>query len=249
MKTIFITSFCVFLLFPNAQQFSIEPKIVGGYDADPGQFKYIASLRDDNNNHHFCGATIITTRTLISAAHCKVIDIDDMVAVVGTTRLDDEAADRYTVIDFITHPDYNQYGYRSDVAVIILDEDIEFTNMVQPIRMTSRRVRGDERLTSAGWGYTSFPGQAPNNLQWMNQNVVSAEECQEMEPGTNIIGKICALEMEGQGVCSGDSGGPLVDRYQELVGVTSSGFRCARGRPDFFTDVYYFKRWIEANIQ
>ncbi|XP_065162204.1 chymotrypsin-2-like [Atheta coriaria] len=256
MKATILLCFCALVALTNVTLncsktlgTPLNTKIVGGWDAEPGQFKYIVSLRTDYNNYHFCGATIITPRSLVTAAHCKIIDVEYIVAIIGTTRLDDDNARRIPVKEFITHPDYNPSGIINDIAVVILTEDIEFNDMVQPLKLASRKVQDNERLTSSGWGYTSYPGQAPNNLQWMNQNVVNAEECHEMAPGETITGKICVLEMEGHGMCSGDSGGPLVDYYQELVGVTSSAFLCATGKPDFFTDVFYFKTWIEDHIQ
>lgn len=50
----------------------------------------------------------------------------------------------------------------------------------------------------------------------------------------------------GTGVCSGDSGGPLVFN-NELIGVTSWAFLCARGLPDGFTRISEYIDWI-ANI-
>lgn len=45
-----------------------ESKIVGGKDALSGQFPYQVSLR--KNKSHFCGGSIIDSRTILTAAHC-----------------------------------------------------------------------------------------------------------------------------------------------------------------------------------
>lgn len=45
-----------------------ESKIVGGDNASPGQFPYQVSLR--KNKSHFCGGSIIDSRTILTAAHC-----------------------------------------------------------------------------------------------------------------------------------------------------------------------------------
>lgn len=44
--------------------------IVGGSDASSGQFPYMASLRA--YNAHICDAAIVSSRYLLSAAHCTI---------------------------------------------------------------------------------------------------------------------------------------------------------------------------------
>lgn len=47
-------------------------RIVGGHDAEPGQFPYQISLR--NRNSHTCGGSIIDEKWILTAAHCVVYD-------------------------------------------------------------------------------------------------------------------------------------------------------------------------------
>lgn len=174
-----------------------------------------------------------------------------MVAVVGTTTIDDKFATRVHVEEFIIHPDYNPYEFTNDIAVVILAEDIEFNEKVQPIKVSTSPVPDNEKVTSAGWGYTTYNGEISNDLHWMSQTVVNAEECAEASPGETITGKICALDTAGNGqsVCFGDTGGPLVDSNDELVGVVTMNVHCNPNKPDFFTNIYLAKSWIEANTR
>lgn len=45
-----------------------EARVVGGADAQPGEFPWMVSLRVRGD--HFCGATIVHPKFVITAAHC-----------------------------------------------------------------------------------------------------------------------------------------------------------------------------------
>lgn len=62
--------FCGFFLisFATASLIKGEERIVGGQEAASEQFPFIASLRNRANDH-ICGASIISNRWLVTAAH------------------------------------------------------------------------------------------------------------------------------------------------------------------------------------
>ncbi|KAK9674682.1 Trypsin, partial [Popillia japonica] len=93
-----------------------------------------------------------------------------------------------------------------------------------------------------------YPGEVPNKLQTINLFSVSNEKCALDHSFALILpSNICTLNKAGEGACHGDSGGPLVyEDYQ--VGVVSWGIPCAKGRPDVFTRVYTYRKWIEENM-
>lgn len=51
---------------------SREGRIVGGEDAQPNQFPYMASLRRRSSNNHFCAGSIVNNFWVLTAAHCTI---------------------------------------------------------------------------------------------------------------------------------------------------------------------------------
>ena len=47
-------------------------RIVGGVDAKQGSLPWQAALRYRNSGKPFCGATLISKKWAISAAHCRI---------------------------------------------------------------------------------------------------------------------------------------------------------------------------------
>lgn len=221
---------------------SRPPRVVGGYNATEGQFKYVASLQVFNKLH-YCGGAIISHRTILTAAHCA--KNYDVYAMIGSIYYQDYTAKRYHVKEFIKHEDFDPVTLNYDIALAILNESIDFDDDVEPIPLVTRKSHVGERMVLSGWGYTNTPPPAqvpPNQMQWMQTNVVTESICDDFHPDVDT--NVCVFESKDHGICSGDSGGPLVNGDGELVGVISAGYACALGYPDSCTDVYMLKDWI-----
>lgn len=65
-----IKLFAVAVLLVGA--YALPGRIVGGGDAESGQFPYQISLR--NRNSHTCGGSILNEKWILTAAHCVVYD-------------------------------------------------------------------------------------------------------------------------------------------------------------------------------
>jgi hypothetical protein len=82
-----------------------------------------------------CGGTILTTRWIISAAHCKFFNkkVADVVRVGDRflkTIQDDENAQQFKIEKFIHHPEYKSFFKYNDIAMIKTDQEIVFTTFV-----------------------------------------------------------------------------------------------------------------------
>lgn len=127
-------------------------------------------------------------------------------------------------------------------------EDMEFNAKTAAISINMEPVPKGTLLTLSGWGRVTQPGDIPNDLQVIQLESITVSECQDMYgPYDKVFeNELCTLSPVGRGACKGDSGGPLV-LGGSLVGLVSWGEPCARGKPDVFTHVRYFKDWVNKH--
>lgn len=135
-----------------------EPRIINGHDAKEGQFPYMVSLRDRDDNGHWCGASILSSRFLLTAAHCCASIFSDpknMYAIVGATRLS-RGGVHIELDKIVAHKgfDYFQEHGKYDVAVIRTANEIVFSDLIQPIALPTSDFPDDRavKVVLSGWG-------------------------------------------------------------------------------------------------
>ncbi|XP_040183404.1 trypsin-3-like [Rana temporaria] len=238
---------CLFLgLAAAAPSYDDDDKIINGYEcarySQPWQV-YFTVLGDQ-----WCGGSLISSRWIISAAHCYQppqyltahLGEHDVSKQEGTEQ-------RIRVEKAIKYSSYNSKTLDYDFMLVKLAEPAQFNQYVQPIPIaTSCPTVGSQCLVS-GWGNTRIIGvQYATNLQCLDLPVLSDSSCKASYPNQITTNMFCAGYMEGgKDSCQGDSGGPLVCNG-ELYGVVSWGKNCAeRGFPGVYNKVCIYSNWIK----
>ncbi|XP_038209471.1 chymotrypsin-2-like [Zerene cesonia] len=223
-------------------------KIIGGDDAPDKAIPYQASLRRLSNSH-FCGGCILNKRWILTAAHCAVeFTADTMRVVVGSNKLVG-GGQTYDVEQVISHENYDETKIINDIALIKVAADIEFSDHVQPIALPTKNTKPGANVLLSGWGREGEGDiSIPNDLQMINQTVISVSTCKVVFKDINDIvdTEICTLTIKGNGSCQGDSGGPLVED-NAVVGIVSWGLGCENRHPDVNTRVFSFVDWIKKH--
>jgi trypsin len=230
---------------------SYVPKIVGGQEAEPGQFPWQVSLQT-NGGFHFCGSIIMDENTIITAAHCVDGDSPSQLKVhVGEHSLDNNDGTEavYAVRSIVVHEDYGVFGgNRNDIALLLLAEPMSMSNAVQGVKMPSQGqsfAAGSDSVVS-GWGTTD--NGTPDIMHYVVVPVVSDEECTDAY-GSSMDAQtmICAGDT-GIDSCQGDSGGPLTCGNDILCGIVSWGIGCgSRGYPGVYAEASNYIDWIADN--
>ncbi|XP_070800900.1 prostasin-like [Pituophis catenifer annectens] len=158
--------------------------IVGGSDARNGQWPWQANL--NFNGHHACGATLIASQWLVSAAHCfpKTHEIELYEATLGSYQLKNPSPDiQVTQIDqVIKHPDFNEdEGSQGDIALVKLKDPVPYSRTVRPICLPASSVNFPQGMTCTvtGWGNVlatmSLP--SPMTLQQLEVPIIGLDTC------------------------------------------------------------------------
>uniref|UniRef100_A0A2K6G8M9 Transmembrane serine protease 9 n=1 Tax=Propithecus coquereli TaxID=379532 RepID=A0A2K6G8M9_PROCO len=230
-------------------------RIVGGMEASPGEFPWQVSLRE--NKEHFCGATIISARWLVSAAHCfnEFQDPTEWVAYVGTTYLSgsEASAVRARVARIVKHPLYNPDTADFDVAVLELSDPLPFGRDIQPVCLPAAThiFPPGKKCLISGWGYLKEDFLVkPEVLQKATVELLDQALCAGLYGPSLTDRMVCAGYLDGKvDSCQGDSGGPLVCKEPSgrffLAGIVSWGIGCAEARrPGVYARVTRLRDWI-----
>jgi len=268
-----------------AQQFGASPQVIGGWDASINDFPFMTALvlnQPVNKNNgerisagtRWCGATLIASRWLITAAHCVHPNQNnlgftlrpEMIGVISNQDyIPSQGVNPNSLVGVrrvITHPSFRAATYRNDIALLELTQALPQSRALLPNRNTSQQLTQiGNSGTVLGWGSTTAPTNTGAPLQFSNQlqqtslPFIENNRCNQMLQGIFVNSDmICAgLPQGGRDACLGDSGGPLLAKVQNswaLVGIVSFGEGCAEpGKPGVYTNLgNYFENFINRYV-
>lgn len=241
-----------------------EPKfyILNNDKAKPGEFPHVAALGflkyNDDIIQWNCGASLISTRFLLSAAHCIVCSscVEPTKARFGTIDINDtQSAQDVDVKNTIVYSKYSPVTRHNDIALIELVRDVTISERVYPACLYTKDD-DPSGLQVVNWnqGKLANPFQ-PKILQYSLLRSIPVTHCNATAGSVRyskviLESQICTTTGSS---CLGDSGTPLQISKAEggfaIVGITSYGLECdSKTFPDIYTRVASYLDWIEENV-
>ncbi|HEX2109913.1 MAG TPA: serine protease [Gaiellaceae bacterium] len=235
--------------------------IINGQPADDGEYPAHAALfgRVPGGFAPICGATLVASRTVMTAAHCVTesgvqTSPADLLIALGRRKLSEvTSADIHAVASVDVHPGFSPVTGTNDVAMLTLAAPAQLASPnIEPVRV----VRADEPAvwapgaiaTIVGWGDTNpGPPSAPSDvLLEANVPIRPDSACMsaygaDFVPTTMFCAGAADPDTGSADACQGDSGGPLLapsDPAFALAGVISWGEGCnEEGFPGVYTRI------------
>ncbi|MEM7116960.1 MAG: serine protease [Chloroflexota bacterium] len=234
------------------------PTIIGGEEATPGAWPWMAALvsadSQDAFNGQFCGGSLIAPTWVLTAAHCtEGATAEQIHVVLGRHTLSSNVGERIPVAQIIDHPNYNSATVDNDISLLRLSRASSQT-AVAPLSQSNLNLAAPgTNATVTGWGNTSTTGSSfPDELRQVTVPIVSNQTCNAPASYNGAItdNMLCAgFAQGGKDSCQGDSGGPLVvpdgNGGWAQVGVVSWGNGCAEANfYGVYARVSNYDSWI-----
>lgn len=243
-----------------------ETRIVGGDEADPDDFMWMAAIikskPKDGDVKPFCGGSLITRRHILTAAHClEGLAPRDVLVRLGSYDFDDSTASSlsadFAIDQFRVPGQYSKKTHVADIAIIRLKTPLSTNDNYKTVCMPQpRRSYVGVLGTVTGYGSQSqtFRKAAPK-LRQVTVPIWENRKCSVVYKKNLTESFLCAgYEEGGKDACQGDSGGPLMtegsNERMMIVGVVSHGIGCGSpGYPGVYTRTTTYLDWIEKNTK
>ncbi|XP_025031504.1 serine protease 55-like, partial [Python bivittatus] len=202
-----------------------------------------------------CRGAILSSWWILSAARCFMEDLSSDLPIV--VSLHGKPSEKKKLDRVIIHEDFNSTSLRNNIALILLDSPINFSEKTTPICLPLLQDLSIWQNCWVATWKTIMAGTAFSNPRLTNiltkieVTLLDRDICsKEIQGLTENV--LCAISKEGmEETCKVESGSPLVcdsgsNMKWFVVGIASWGGNCDQeASPTVYTVVFSYLDWIQ----
>ncbi|KAG5330455.1 GD protease, partial [Acromyrmex heyeri] len=249
-------------------------KISNGEVTLPGQWPWVVAIYNSINNEFICIGSILTTRHILTVAHClkkyvddNTIDPNNLYVAFGEFILYHQwyKTINRDVACYKIHPNYVHTNSDSNLAILILRLNVEYSPFIKPICLWSGSTDLENVVNKigyvVGWGRDEFGHPNTDERRMARVSIVSQADCLWSDSTfTSLTSNrtFCAGLQNGNN-CITNSGSGLVlfdaiTRRYKLRGIASralfgnASFPCDPTKYIVYVDVAKYVPWIQQQI-
>lgn len=181
-----------------------QTRVVNGNATTIEHFPWIVSMQYYGS--HRCGGSIITTNRILTAAHCTINIVPNLLSIRAGSTDSQVGGELVAVTDFTNHHLYNPTTLENDISVMVIASRLTTGANVAVIPLPMQGAPVNEGIVGdvAGWGALCEKCPGITTLQYVGLPVLSNANCNAMYGGSVAPGMICAGFVEGgRDACQG----------------------------------------------
>jgi hypothetical protein len=244
-----------------------QNNIIGGVEININTIPWQVSLENAaDNNNHFCGASIINERWLLTAAHCITLGQNNPALITvhagASNQTNNTVGQRIACDQVFIHPQYNGATAENDIALLRLSVPLQLNANVQTVRYstpcntTNAMLAPGQVGALTGWGRTCNSCPISPTLRRIDIPIIDNAQAMQIQLNNNtaftrqISGNMIPFFQNGSAAAPGDSGGPATiwdaNNNPIVIGVCSWGYAPKEQNPTVYTRVRNYTQWIET---
>ena len=158
-------------------------KIVGGQETLQHQYPWQVALTSPRTRTPYCGGSLLSSRTVLTAAHCvQWRKASEVVVVVGEHDIQlSDGEERHAVCDITVHEEYRSRDNNHDLALLTLCRPVQWRREAQPVCLPPPDLSSAfVSATVTGYGTLSSGGERPDRLRAVNVTTISNADCDQV---------------------------------------------------------------------